>query len=478
MPNYYLRSSGSDYGSVLNQGRRRRRRRRNPLPLILILIALVAALIFVIGKLRSRNSPGGGPENTQAAGTAEESTAPEETEPESTASALETILEDADRLAMQYDYDAAIALIQGDPEAAESEEGKAAVAKYEETKGTLVRQDISKITHVFFHTLIMDTSKAFDGDSRQDGYNDVMTTKEEFLKMMQAMYDRGFVLVRLHDIAYEVDDTENGGKKMVAGDIMLPEGKKAFVVSQDDVCYYEYMDGDGFASRIVIDENGKPRCEMKMDDGTVDVGAYDMIPLLDDFVEEHPDFSYRGSKGVIAVTGYNGVFGYRTDTAYEGTNPNIEADREMVTKIAQCLRDDGWELASHSWGHRNYGKISMEELHEDNGKWQDRVGSIIGGTDILIFPFGADVADWHPYKTDNERFMYLWRSGFRYFCNVDSAEFFVQKGNDFLRQGRRNLDGYRLWQDMTVKNRTSDLFNAEEIFDKSRPTPVPDYNGG
>ena len=478
MPNYYLRGSGSDYGSVLNQGRRRRRRRRNPLPLILIVIALVAALIFVIGKLRSKNSPGAGPENSPAAEETAESTAPVETEPESTASALETILKDADRLAMQYDYDAAIALIQGSPEAAESEEGKAAVAKYEETKGTLVRQDISKITHVFFHTLIMDTSKAFDGDSRQDGYNDVMTTKDEFLKMMQAMYERGYVLVRLHDIAYEVDDTENGGKKMVAGDIMLPEGKKAFVVSQDDVCYYEYMDGDGFASRIVIDENGKPRCEMKMDDGTVDVGAYDMIPLLDDFVEEHPDFSYRGSKGVIAVTGYNGVFGYRTDTAYEGTNPNIEADREMVTKIAQCLRDDGWELASHSWGHRNYGKISMEELLEDNGKWQDRVGSIIGGTDILIFPFGADVADWHPYKTDNERFMYLWRSGFRYFCNVDSAEYFVQKGNDFLRQGRRNLDGYRLWQDMTVKNRTSDLFNAEEIFDKSRPTPVPDYNGG
>ena len=296
--------------------------------------------------------------------------------------------------------------------------------------------------------------------------------------MLDEMHKRGFVLVRLHDIAYEVDDEENGGKKMVAGDLMLPEGKKAFVMSQDDVCYYEYMEGDGFASRIVIDENNKPRCEMIMDDGHVEVGAFDMVPLLDDFVDEHPDFSYRGSKGVVAVTGYNGVFGYRTDTAYEETNPNIAADREMVTKIAQCLRDDGWEIASHSWGHRNYGKISMSELQEDNGKWQDRVGSIVGGTDILIFPFGADVADWHPYKTDNERFMYLWRSGFRYFCNVDSAEFFVQKGNDFLRQGRRNLDGYRLWQDMTVKNRTSDLFNAEEIFDKSRPTPVPDYNGG
>ena len=480
MPNTYLRGSGPDYGSVLSSTRRRRRRRRRGpnLPLlILALILLIFAVVFIIGRMRG-DGPKPDKESSLAADASAESTAPEETEPETTVPALETLLAQADRLAMMYDYDAAIEMIQSDPEAAESEEGKAAVAKYEETKGTLVRQDISKITHVFFHTLIMDTSKAFDGDKRQDGYNDVMTTKDEFMKMMQSMYERGFVLVRLHDIAYEVDDTENGGKKMVAGDIMLPEGKKAVVISQDDVCYYEYMEGDGFASRIVIDENNKPRCEMIMDDGHVEVGAFDMVPLLDDFVDEHPDFSYRGSKGVVAVTGYNGVFGYRTDTAYEETNPNIAADREMVTKIAQCLRDDGWEIASHSWGHRNYGKISMSELQEDNGKWQDRVGSIVGGTDILIFPFGADVADWHPYKTDNERFMYLWRSGFRYFCNVDSAEFFVQKGNDFLRQGRRNLDGYRLWQDMTVKNRTSDLFNAEEIFDKSRPTPVPDYNGG
>ena len=76
---------------------------------------------------------------------------------------------------------------------------------------------------------------------------------------------------------------------------MLPEGKKPFVMSQDDVCYYEYMDGDGFASRMIIGEDGKPTNEMKMDDGSVSVGSYDLVPLLDDFIKEHPDFSYRGA---------------------------------------------------------------------------------------------------------------------------------------------------------------------------------------
>ena len=161
----------------------------------------------------------------------------------------------------------------------------------------------------------MDTSKAFDGDSREKGYNQVMTTKDEFMKILQSMYERGFVLVRLHDVAYEVT-AEDGSRHFREGDIMLPEGKKPFVMSQDDVCYYEYMDGDGFASRMIIGEDGKPTNEMKMDDGSVSVGSYDLVPLLDDFIKEHPDFSYRGAKACIAFTGYNGILGYRTDSAY------------------------------------------------------------------------------------------------------------------------------------------------------------------
>ena len=96
------------------------------------------------------------------------------------------------------------------------------------------------MTHVFFHSLIIDTSKAFDGDSRVKGYNQVMTTKDEFMKILQSMYDRGFVLVRLHDVAYETTG-EDGNPHFVEGNIMLPPGKQPFVMSQDDVCYYEYM---------------------------------------------------------------------------------------------------------------------------------------------------------------------------------------------------------------------------------------------
>ena len=81
-----------------------------------------------------------------------------------------------------------------------------------------------------------------------------MTTISEFEKMLDEFYRDGFVLVGLHDMAH-IETTADGEEVMVEGDIMLPEGKKPMVMSQDDVCYYEYMEGAGFADRILIGED-------------------------------------------------------------------------------------------------------------------------------------------------------------------------------------------------------------------------------
>lgn len=380
------------------------------------------------------------------------------------------LLSKAEALASQYDYDGAISLLKSDASVASRDEITSAIAGYETAKAALVRINPQDVTHVFFHSLIMDNSKAFDGDKKQAGYNQMMTTKSEFLKIMQSMYDRGYVLVKLHDLAYETTD-ENGNPKFTYGDIMLPEGKKAFVLSQDDVCYYEYMKGDGFASRIIIGEDGYPTCEMEMDDGSVAVGDYDLVPILESFIKTHPGFSYKGARGILALTGYNGIFGYRTDEAYKDTNPNYEEDRRQAAAVAQALKDHGWELASHSWGHRNMGAISMEHFKTDCDKWARNVGTLIGPTDIILFPFGSDIGSWTPYTDDNERFTYLKSLGFRYFCNVDASKTaWMQMGTDYFRQARRNLDGYRMYY---YPDSLKDLMNVPDVFDPERPTPVP-----
>ena len=246
----------------------------------------------------------------------------EESESQTAEQEQESPMEKASLLAAQYDYDGAIELLQSQPDYDSSEEMQDAVSEYENAKATCVEYPLDQITHIFFHTLIKDTSKAFDGDSDSGGYNQVMTTIDEFNRIIEGMYEKGYVMVSPHDMA-----TVNEDGTMSKGKIMLPAGKIPFVLSQDDVSYYHYMDGDGFADRLVLDKNGDVKAEYVEDDGSVSWGDYDLVPIIDSFVKEHPDFSYHGRKGILAMTGYNGVLGYRTDIAYK-TQENLQDDQK------------------------------------------------------------------------------------------------------------------------------------------------------
>lgn len=388
----------------------------------------------------------------------------------------------ADRLAAMYDYDAAVeALANSDYR--EDPEALRRIEQYQATAATMVAADNSEITHVFFHILTVDTARAFTDDKQGKDFNQVMTTIPEFEKILQQMYERGYVLVGLHDIA-EMQKQDDGTEKMVSKKIMLPEGKKPFVMSEDDVCYYEYMEGRGFADKMVLDENGKLKLQYTDAAGNVSIGDYDIVPILDHFIEEHPDFSYRGAKAIMAFTGYNGVLGYRTDETYDASspnydpkntaNPNIEADRETVKTLMKALVEDGYELASHSWGHINFTNRSLADLTRDTDRWERNVETLMPEPcDIILYPFGADIGDWHPYSADNEKFRMLEKAGFRYFCNVDSTKAWTQISGDSLRQGRRNLDGYRLWKDYCGEDsKLSDLMDVQSVFDTRRPTPI------
>ena len=407
------------------------------------------------------------------------STAEEEAEGDSQNS--QSVLEQAQIMYAQYNYDEAILLLKGQEDFESNQDYMDLAAKCQVAKQSLVEYPLEEITHVFFHTLIYDTSKAFDGDSDEAGYNQMMTTVDEFNKIIQSMYEKGYVLVSPHDMA-----TVNEDGTMSRGKIMLPEGKIPFVLSQDDVSYYHYMDGDGFASRLVLDENGQVKAEYIEDDGSVSVGNYDMVPILDDFIREHPDFSYHGRKGILAMTGYNGVLGYRTDIAYKTgenlqddqkafleNNPDFDYNKEVeeATKVAEAMKASGWEFASHTWGHMNATDRSAQDLQTDNEKWEAYVAPILGKTDMIIFAFGADIGNWEGYSSDDEKFAYYKSRGYNYYCNVDSSQYFVQITDQYFRQGRRNLDGYRMYYNPDM---LSDLFDVSEVWDASRPTPVPE----
>ena len=474
--------------------RREMRRRRRQRILIIKTVALCALLVvlgvavwFLAGSPRIGSGGKG-----ESASNSEDQKEDETQDASDDTPTKEELIAQADALAMTYDYDGAISLLQNTEGAATDPDMIAKISEYTEAKNACVKVDITQVTHVFCHSLVVDPQKAFFQDNDQtEGFCEWMTTVDEFNRITQQMYDNGYVLVALKDLVTQTVD-ENGTVHFTPGEIYLPEGKKPYVLSLDDLSYYHSYDGRGIASKMVLDENGKPTCEYIQDDGTVVTGAYDCVPLLDQFLEEHPDAAYHGAKGTIALTGYNGILGYRTDSAYK-TRENLSEDQvkwleehpdfdwekecEEAKKVADAIKADGWTFASHTWGHIRIGDASLEHIQTDTERWLQDVAPLIGGSDTIIFAHGQDLADWHDYQADNEKFNYLKSKGFNIYCNVDSTQYFVQCRDNYLRMGRRNLDGYRLYQDaINGGTRTSDLFDAASVWDSRRPTDPSLYD--
>lgn len=387
---------------------------------------------------------------------------------------LGNVIAEADLLAQMYDYDRAIEMVKSFDGYEEIEEMVAAVARYEEQKAAcVVWPDNTHISHLFVHSLIVDTARAFGPKSHQaNGYNNYMTTVDEFNRMLEQMYERGYVLVSVHDMAERVVG-DDGVEKLVKKQILLPPGKTPIVLSEDDVNYYIIQEGDGLGERLVLDENGVPTVEYILEDGTAVYGEYDVVPIVDRFVREHPDFSYRGRKGILAVTGYEGALGYDTGLSmkkYDGLSEEdkmaiINEERAKATAVAEALKADGWEFASHSYTHSDMKVAAVSKLEYDLNRWHDEVEPILGETDIYLYPYGADICEWMGYSGDKYELMK--KFGFWYFCNVDhNTQYWVQIRDGYLRQGRINADGYLM---MTDPADLSYFFDVDTVLDKSRP---------
>jgi len=395
------------------------------------------------------------------------------------------LLDQADLLARGYDYDGAIAKAKEIEGYKNDTEAREAVAGWKEAKKDLVEFKAEDVTHIFYHTLVRNTKLAFECDPGiAEGFKKWMTTIDEFKKITQKMYDDGYVLCSLYDFFDEVYD-EDGVPHFTAKSVFLPEGKKPFVLSLDDLSYYHTYTGHGMASKLVLDEYGKVTCEYELEDGTVERGSYDCVPLLNDFMEEHPDGAYHGARGTIALTGYNGIFGYRTDESYV-TRKNLDADKvewldahpdfdrnveiDGASKIAKELKAEGWDFASHTWGHIRVGNAALEKIKIDTEKWKKNVEPIIGNTECIIFAHGQDLSPTDEYNTkENKKYRYLASQGFHIFLNVDSHQKTMTVHDLYVHGGRRNLDGYRLWNDAHGNSDwTSDLFDASEMLDPRR----------
>ena len=156
---------------------------------------------------------------------------------------------EAEKLAVIYDYDGAIALLQSQENYDTDNDLINAIAQYTAEKSALEAKDVTTVPHIFYHSLIVDPARAFDSSKwaadEIAGINAWMTTVEEFDKITQQMYDNGWVLIRMRDLVVETKNEDGSVTFSQNKNLLLPANKHPFVLSIDDWSYYHSYDGKG-----------------------------------------------------------------------------------------------------------------------------------------------------------------------------------------------------------------------------------------
>lgn len=359
---------------------------------------------------------------------------------------LKEALVSAEALYRQYDYAAALKVLSSPELAGSVAEQQAAAIRAD--METLVNYT-GDIPHIFFHSLIVYPEMIFkDKKTPMGGYNSGFSEKAEIEKMLPQLYERGYVLYDLND-CWEMRDG-----KMTRKEILLPPGKKPLILSVDDVAYAY---GAGFASALTVKENGALMYQVKNPDGiVVEMADGDVMGVLDQFVLKYPDFAYHGHKGTIALTGYQGAFGYSYDT---------EQGADQIRKVSTALKADGWNFASHSYTHNRtnyFGPGSNPaNIKYDINKWVAKVVPCIGPTRLFVAPFG--------YRVRGQGLQYILDDGFNIYCTVDSVVY-NELNPDYALMSRIEMSGYSMTYYKDTLNKF--FYNVDEVFDKKGRPPV------
>lgn len=327
---------------------------------------------------------------------------------------------------------------------------------------TEVKEYRGPVEMICVRSLIADTDVAFAGRYHSSNLGLYLTTYE-FEKILESLYEKGYVLVDPEDMIEGSDPTF-----ILERNLKVPTGKKPLVVVIENLQYSASAYNCGTCRRLVLNDENQVCGEYVNADGeTVVSRTAEAIGILDAFVEKNPDFTYDGAKGVISVSGYEACFGYVVAAGeiearnmalsaanlpqIDVTNDDIDYSREKVTEIVNVLADNGWKFASCTYSYiEDCRNTEKAVLKEDTEKWLDQIGSLFGDVHMLVYPNGNYI-----FGTD-DRAVYYKNQGFRIFIGSAPKPYHIY-GDNYLYLDRSMMSYNTL-------NRKS----YEELFDYTK----------
>lgn len=157
-------------------------------------------------------------------------------------------------------------------------------------------------------------------------------TYDHFRQDLEFLYNNGYYLVNMRDMAE---------KKL-----NIPAGKKPVVLTFDDATEGQFRFLKGADGKIKRDAAGK---------GVIDPNC--ALGIIEAMAAKHPDFGKAGTFYVLPS-------GFEQD--------------EAIAEKFQFLVANGYEIGSHTWGHDNLGKLPAGQITTSLTKLQKFINQQVG----------------------------------------------------------------------------------------------------
>ncbi|HHV42435.1 MAG TPA: hypothetical protein GXX72_06295 [Clostridiaceae bacterium] len=325
------------------------------------------------------------------------------------------------------------------------------------------------IEHIAIRPLIVNPARAFDGDKYAKRADALMITADEFQSILEQLLANDYVLV-----AGDSFVTDEGKHQVIS----IPEGKKPLVLVVESFSYSPLRAESGTAECLEMSASGEvvgvvsdPESGERqlLESGSV-------VGILNAFCQEHPEFSFDGAKATLALTANRGIFGHPYSTAsldnwnaerkLLGLEPlllsqdELAANQVKIREIAGKLRDEGYTLASYTWGGINIRTNNVDAIASDLKSWREDVEPLLGPIKIFHYPHGDHVF------SDRTRLSLLTDAGFRLLSGYGD-KIYMAAGKNHLHTDKVYVGGDELRRPRRQKlNR---FFAADRVLSDLRP---------
>lgn len=308
------------------------------------------------------------------------------------------------------------------------------------------------IEFLTFNTLMAFPDKALNNNNPlKTIYNETKLTPNEFKNIILTLYKNNYIIVDIDDIINQ----ETMEQKI----LKLPQNKKPILLSFDNVNYSNNYQNLGEIDKIIIDRNNNI-ATYSTKQSIQDRVNYDneFIVIIEEFIKKHPDFSLNNAKGIIFLSGENGILGYNTNHKNAGNKQDIKRVSELIFKIKSL----GWKFGCNNYKYKDENTKSEIEFAKDLSLWNSEIKPLIGETSLYSYPYGIKI-------NNNIKKDLLITDGFKIFFSNNTKSTLSLHGNICLIE-RIPINGKTLREN---PKELSHLFDCKTTYDKEfRKIPI------